>query len=137
MKTLDEVIKAFEYTYENDFFAWTYGVDALHYLKELRHILNNTVWIDSTKEENGYWKLPTLPETGNDPLTWNELKGMIGKPIWVERTEKYCVPHWAIIEDVIEWDSIPYGALLLQPNDEELYISDHAKTWQAYRKERK
>ena len=39
MKTLDEVIKAFEYTYENDPTAWTYGVDALHYLKEYQEHL--------------------------------------------------------------------------------------------------
>lgn len=40
MKSLDDVIKAFEYTYENDFLAWTYGVDALHYLKVLKDILD-------------------------------------------------------------------------------------------------
>ena len=92
--------------------------DALYYLKEYRELTKELV----------EW---------NEPLTWNELKDMIGKPIWVERTEKYCVPHWAIIENVIEWDSIPYGTLLLQPDDEELFLSDHAKTWQAYLKEQK
>lgn len=40
MKILDEVIKAFEYTYENDPIAWTYGVDALYYLKEYRKLLS-------------------------------------------------------------------------------------------------
>ena len=38
MKTLNEVIKAFEYTYENDPIAWSYGVDALNYLKELQEL---------------------------------------------------------------------------------------------------
>ena len=43
MKSLDEVIKAFEYTYENDPTAWTYGVDALHYLKEYRETKKHPV----------------------------------------------------------------------------------------------
>ena len=38
MRTLDEVIKAFEYTYENDPIAWTYGIDALHYLQEYKNL---------------------------------------------------------------------------------------------------
>ena len=87
MKTLKEVIKAYEiclninetschdcpYTEFDAEGKWACSLcgdcteDALHYLKELRHILDNTVWVESTKEEKGYWKLPTLPETGNDP----------------------------------------------------------------------
>ena len=72
--TLDGVITALEKvqdTWQNARNGLQYADfrDSLHYLKELRHILDNTVWVGSTKEENGYWKLPTLPETGNDPLT--------------------------------------------------------------------
>lgn len=120
MQTLNEVIELCEkalwcaYLPQDDT-TTTAGL-ALHYLKE---------YCELTKE---------LAEQ-NEPLTWNELKDMIGKPIWVERTEKYCVPHWAIIEDIVEWDSIDNSTLLLQPDDEELFLSDHAKTWQAYRKE--
>ena len=115
--------------------------DALYYLKEYSDDRKNFSEAISNcgKALNKYiMDIQALAQQEeNLPLTWNELKDMIGKPIWVERTEKYCVPHWAIIENVIEWDSIPYGTLLLQPDDEELYISDHAKTWRAYRKEQK
>lgn len=72
----------------------------------------------------------------NDPLTWDELKSMEGKPVWIERNEKYCYPRWFIIERIYKWDSIDDSTMLVQPDDEELFLSEHGKTWQAYRKER-
>lgn len=91
-KTLDEVIKALEwcisdteddcagcpYDKKEDGCHWR-NLDALHYLKELRHILDNAIWIEPTKEENGYWKLSTLPETENDLLTWDEILRLYSK----------------------------------------------------------
>ena len=138
MKTLDELINIFEKACDlerrcedcSGCLGHDYGCpndgadavpDALHYLKELRHILDNTVWVESTKEEKGYWKLPTLPETGNDPLTWDELKQMEGKPVWIEGSFITEGPHWIIVgpSHLYNGKIIGYG-----------------KTWQAYRKER-
>ena len=71
----------------------------------------------------------------NPPLTWDELKLMEGKPIWVVRTDKYWRSHWAIVEKVYKWDSINDSSVILQPEDEELFLSDQGETWQAYRLE--
>ena len=152
MKTLDEVIKAWSICFSENSRSDCTGCpyadedgeaacfnhdreDALHYLKELRHILDNTVWVGSTKEENGYWKLPTLPETGNDPLTWQELQQMVDKPVWVD-AESLPVgvsTHWK------DWYIIKSFS-----NDEFMYCNDgfewgkemQGRLWQAYRKER-
>ena len=151
MKTLDEVIKAIEYCknhnwcnecpyqpYQNEDIC--YEEDSLHYLKELRHILDNTVWIESSKEENGYWKLPTLPETGNDPLTWDDLKKMEGKPIWLEwlADDIWSDPNhreigtWWVVGEVRKNDII-----IAQYLDEaELCEDDLGVIWLAYSKEK-
>ena len=73
----------------------------------------------------------------NPPLDWEQLKQMEGKPVWVVRTEKYCDPHWAIVDKVYKWDSIDDSSAILKPDDEELFLSDLGKTWQAYRKEKR
>ena len=152
MNTLDEVIKALEICtsdrdgcgecpYDSVCDADKKWDDALYYLKELRHILDNTVWVGSTKEESGYWKLPTLPETGNDPLTWDELRQMEGKPVWVEflnydlwdDPEHHTSDSWWVVGEVRKDDII-----IAQYLDEaELCEEDLGDVWQAYRKERK
>lgn len=99
MKTLDEVIKAFEYTYENDPIAWTYGVDALHYLKEYQehmkwhayeeHCLDNEkkalqekkAEFDEVLTDYVALKQWWAEQQENPPLSWNELKEMKGKPV--------------------------------------------------------
>ena len=140
MKTLDEVVKAMEYCKNHN---WCdecpyqyedicYAEDSLHYLKELRHILDNTVWVGSSKEENGYWKLPTLPETGNDPLTWDELKKMEGKPIWLEWLSEDESSTWWVVGEVRKNDII-----IAQYLDEaELCKDDLGVIWLAYSKEK-
>ena len=70
MKTLDEVIKTYEYTYENDPIAWTYGVDALYYLKKLKRIEDKLERIALGNLED------TLSKMENPPLTLDELKSM-------------------------------------------------------------
>ena len=114
MRTLDEVIKAFEYTYENDPVAWTYGIDALHYLKEFKEL--SKMWNDRLDKENS-----------NSALTWDELKQMEGMPVWVE--EKGMLSIWIIIRDVTEnW---------LYSTDCNAYRhEEYGKIWQAYLKER-
>ena len=153
MKTLNEVIKTLElcsmddnpcdkcpYTEFDKNGEWAcsmcgdFAQDELHYLKELRHILDNIIWVESTKEENGYWKLPTLPETGNDPLTWDELKQMEGKPVWIEVDGNWWGKFWAFVETANEnyMNFFQKG----QEYPEDLWKRNMGKTWQAYRKER-
>lgn len=140
-KTLDEVIEAIEVCRDSYVAGKIIKSDGLHYLKELRHILANTVWVGSTKEENGYWKLPTLPETGNDPLTWEDLKSMEGKPVWIEllnddiwEDPSHGVDsEWWVIGEVRKDDII----LATYLDEMELCEEDIGVIWQAYMKERK
>ena len=146
MKTLNEVIKANECCDHGELDSkcedCPYNgigaccaereTDVLYYLKTIETTEN--LYHDAvnklSKWEDEDWKDRYLP------LTWDELKQMRGKPVWVVRTEKYCIPHWAIVEKVYEWDSIDVNSVLLQPEDEELFLSDQGKIWQVYRKER-
>lgn len=147
MKTLNEVIKNLEDGTEHlsamliSRETWS---DALHYLKNYR---DTKKWLDLEKRNyaeavkncerpKAKYTQMILDMNRNGPLTWDELKQMEGKPVWVVRTEKYCVPHWAIVDKVYKWDSIDDSSAILQPEDEELFLSDQGKTWQAYRKER-
>lgn len=115
MRTLDEVIKALEdCEVRGGFFDWKYGIsDALHYLKEYRKLDS----LDAV----------AFPEDDNPALSWNELKQMEGKPVWIE--EKDMPSTWIIIWDVTEnW---------LYPTGCDAYRHDeYGNSWQAYRKER-
>lgn len=135
MKTLDEVIKAFEYTYENDPIAWTYGVDALHYLKALKDILDplkvKKISHEITCPQCNSVIAILLPES-KEPLTWDELKAMEGKPVWVEN--KRFGNHWYLNRGIKDESCMyfvgHYGENVL------LYNDDLGSIWQAYRKER-
>ena len=114
MKRLDEVIKACEETVsdvdrgvdiEGCYLGATETKDALYYLNEYATSLHN------------------------EPLTWSELKQMIGKPVWVEIGDGS--KGWVIIRKINE-------AGILFGSDgfigiECLYGMD--ATWKAYRKE--
>lgn len=74
-------------------------------------------------------------EKQNDPLTWDELRTMEGKPVWVE-AESISVgvsPYWK------DWYIIKSFS-----DDEFMYCNDgyewaketQGRMWQAYRKER-
>lgn len=158
MRTLDEVIKNFEIcrkarlnliscdgcTYaigDNDFCIDCNEIDVLEWLKGYQKHIE----LDKLRDKYGETSQITCPKChsefvilpdANNPLTWDELKQMEGKPVWLERTEKYCYPRWVIIERIYEWDSIDDSTMIVQPDDEELFLSEHGETWQAYRKER-
>lgn len=79
----------------------------------------------------------------NKPLTWENLKSMEGKPVWVEEIEDYKIlfGQWDIISGFgysENFDLIDYENPII-----DFYISGNrtkfglGKTWQAYRKERK
>lgn len=152
MKTLDEVIKGFECCQEINCAECPYANwdntdvvhcndtkkddDALHYLLEYRtekQILNDR------KEHYEYWEHKYYAELEkNDPLSWDELKTMEGKPVWVEYNLHLSDRDarsrmWIIVQKIMPW----------RQDDELIYYSgfvfgkkEQGKTWQAYRKER-
>lgn len=133
MKTLDEVIKAIEYCTEIDDYCCEccpgfeepdcyVPKDALQYLKEFQGL--SKMWND---------KLDTEQE--NPPLTWDELKQMEGKPVWIEM-DGY-KPSWGIVMNQDKRN----GRLMLCGYDEaairiEINEEGEGNGWQAYRKER-
>ena len=138
MKTLDEVIKAYEiclninetscrdcpYTEFNAEGKWACSLcgdcteDVLHYLKEYRDTKNA---LDAERVEI----------SDNPPLTWDELKIMLGQSVWF----------------VYDWNNIHYkGWILLDHMVEDIFIIDakdewalsevNMDKWKAYQKER-
>lgn len=149
MKTLDEVIKAYEYCIDNNYRdcrGCPYGcedgesdcanaeekTDALHYLKEYQKIE------DEYEELKDWW---AEEHAENVPLTWDELKGMEGKPVWIEllNHDMWDDPshrvdsEWWVIGEVRKDDII----LATYLDEMELCEEDINVLWQAYRKERK
>ena len=131
MKTLDEVIKELKTIYdryeaEGCFYCsfqrecasgYCYLADALHYLKELRDMtdipmeyfesggtsqkLRNTSQITCPKCHSEFVILPEA----NNPLTWEELKQMEGKPVWVEWT-KTEESYWCFVGEWFDDDEM-------------------------------
>ena len=94
--------------------------DALHYLRVYRERQKNLDQFEA------YKLALNLRELGNDPLDWDELKLMKGKPVWVDSDNK---GHWNIIREVTDCHVIfeigmPYHKCW------------QGDLWQAYRKER-
>lgn len=104
--TLDETIAELE---DEGLFA-----NALYYLKEYRAKL-----------------VQNSGELGNDPLTWDELKQMEGKPVWVEAD--YFEKGWFLVDASLAdiWVT-GYDCAEHQLREEGIGVS-----WKAYRKERK
>ena len=158
MKTLDEVIdnitkqSALEIRDvkkpEKDRF-WvdreTYN-DALYYLRmyysdkvqwesDRKHYED---WIEQYKDSKNKHQQAVTEMLKNPPLSWDELKQMEGKPVWMELTYpegKYF--HWGIIYD---FQKVGYEFMLLRGFSEldpfGVMGKEQGKTWQAYRKER-
>lgn len=142
MKTLDEVLKSYELScgkkdcsqcpYDDEcsdhFTCECYERmnDTLHYLKEYRDYRNS----DKTVIEND-----SVSDAENEPLTWEELCKMEGKPVWVE--DNLDVPeditkYWAVVKKFEKAECFEYVVL-----DDLCYGErEHGKVWQAYRKER-
>lgn len=133
MKSLGEVIKAYEYCINNNYRdcrGCPYGCedgesgctnaeeknDALHYLKEYRKMDS----LDAV----------ALAKDDNPPLSWDELKTMEGKPAWVECVAK----RWIVIADFREDVN---GAEYFEATDGGRFLAKtQGDLWQAYRKER-
>ena len=127
MKTLDEVTKALSICgrhpdckgcpYENVSYPTEIGntckdimhYDALYYMQDRS---------DECQE-------------ANSPLTWDELREMEGKPVWVEFEKNG--NHWLIITDIKSNGAVGRG---VYGENVPLYKDRIGTDWQAYRKER-
>ena len=120
MYSLDQVIRFLEQKQQTE--DWNIRDEAIAYLKGYREIL----------PEYSQMKLNAV----NAPLTWEELKQMEGKPVWVEGSHGCIYDHksWALIS--------------FDKNDDmkcQLYDScefwigkeDYGTDWNAYRKEKR
>lgn len=135
MKTLDEVITAHEFCVNASitgavceecpaFAKPDCGIreDALHYLKEYREKLDTESALPDYYELVDFW----AEQQANPPLTWEQLKQMEGKPVWVEP-----VKEWMLITEI---DKEEDQVWLLSLDGQDYDFGSH--NWQAYRKER-
>ena len=156
MKTLDEVIEAQERceTYPNCHFCYLHSGpmcewirDALHYLKEYRSDKamweadrkGYSDWIEQYKESREKHQQAVIELKKNPPLTWDELKQMAGKPVWVEADHAFIqYTGWVLLDKIKEDDPDFTGVKFTCPDRSEFFLlADFiSKTWQAYRKER-
>lgn len=142
MKTLDEVIDSFEKACDlerrcegcSGCLDKEYGCpndgaecvpDALEYLKKLKRIEAKIEKIAIGNVED------TLSKMDNPPLTWEQLKQMEGKPVWIEFEKNG--NHWLIITDIKSNGAVGRG---VYGENAPLYKDRIGTDWQAYRKER-
>ena len=123
MRTLDEVIKLFE-AFSNKRYDLYEGpaqstvTDALHYLKHLQE----------------YYEMSREHHEPNPALTWEQLKQMEGKPVWIEflNDEGEWNGEWCLVESS---NNILCEILRCKMSWWGLRKITLGKTWQAYRKE--
>lgn len=138
MKSLDEVIElnenilTFAYLPKDDT-TTTAGL-SLFYLREYREIKNHLACMNNAEIRGDSTQI-----INNPPLTWDELKQMEGKPVWIEGTHH---KHWCIIKGIARKDlsEMEYITLAYLNNKNRIVTYDRRKgnfdvTWQAYRKE--
>ena len=138
MKMLNEVIKAFECcshddrcencTYNGIACTLERDTDALHYLKtiETTENLYHDAVNELSKWEDEDWKDRHLP------LTWDELKTMKGKPVWVHLFGSG-LGEWNLIHAQLDnqiWFTDGNGYIY------DMHEEKQGKTWQVYRKEK-
>lgn len=128
MKTLDEVIIMCKEKNHLDYDGLCNIInDALFYLQEYKGL--SKMWNDKLDKEQN-----------NPPLSWEELKKLKGKPVWVE--EKYSFldewyGQWEVIDDFFWEEPYFYGVPYVSMTDKENRRKDDlGKKWNAYRKER-
>ena len=145
MKTLDEVIDKFEkcdleVCCENCPYSTEQCVcdpDALYYLKEYKNTDENykQAMAHVTEVIDYYEKMVAdYLSVNNPPLTWDELRTMVGKPVWMQWTVMgvWAYGDWNLIQDADE-DRIWFVDKDGETFDEEKEI--HGNLWRAYRKE--
>ena len=126
MKTLDDVI--------TDLGDATEHLCSMMVSKETWH--DALEWLKCYQTHIELDKLRDKCEAKNDPLTWDELKTMEGKPVWVEGAGY--VGSWYIVECFDDNGGTEY--VLLCGNQywkSDMKDEEDGVSWQAYRKERK
>ena len=130
MKTLDEVIRWYENRKDTLIGKATREEmedSVLHYLKEYRDAYGNVI----ASMNHHLRKIHELEQ--NDPLTWDELRQMVGKPVWVEgRSLDGDYKFWCIVgkTDVLD------RYIHLREHGHNNWKDTYGDWWQAYRKER-
>lgn len=132
---------------------WGNFSDALFYLQQYRHQIDDlertkkmcfafvgSKMIEAEKQGRAVFcpncgeEYIVLPES-NEPLSWEELREMEGKAVWVERDVCTGIDsggQWMLVGTVTdEYASLCKGRF------EEWEAEDYISVWQAYRKERK
>ena len=144
-KTLDEVIEYFNNQCKMRHVYLTEDADArfaeaLHYLKEYKNTDENykKAIAHVTEVIDHYEKMVAdYLAVNNPPLTWDELKQMEGKPVWVEYGIGFNQKRWVVIHSFHNTGSFCYMNVSGNYPDT-FWQKDMGEDefWQAYRKER-
>ena len=149
MMTLDDVISKIELAWvcpssdEGSEYCDLMEVrdDALHYLKEYKNTDENykKAIAHVTEVIDHYEKMVADYLSVNNPaLTWDELRTMEGKPVWIEADNgQEQFKHWFIIDEFTFSDIPGLQIMWCLNNSFRFWEADIGKTWQAYRKEKK
>ena len=132
MKTLDEVIEACE---SQSVISGMVLEDVVHYLKEYQCQVKNFDY-DELQELRDWYAEEKL----NPALSWDELRQMAGKPVWLEynfrigdKEFRDKSKRWCIIREFEPWEGTE---IAITENGFVLSKREQIKDWQAYRKER-
>ena len=137
MKTLDEVIDEAPYTqtpWEADAFLYLkmYRSDKIQWEADRKLLADNQEQVAETRQKYIDKLVELEIGTMNDPLTWDELKLMKGKPVWIELLEN----GWKGWDVIAGFDEDDFGVAMVTVHNDDYYKLDLGKRWQAYRKER-
>lgn len=133
MKTLDEVIIALEVCTSGYCSHPKHGdcpyLDERNDCDTRQRKLDALQWLKGYKAHIELDRLRDKCEAKNDPLTWDELRTMDGKPVWVENQfyKRWLIAYKVNREDII-FDGNGFYT--------QAFSADYGKAWQAYRKER-
>lgn len=135
MRTLKEVIAILAEGIA-DVEAYDAVDDALYYLREYQQYQN-------TPSRNGHMALVDYFEElqKNEPLTWEELKQMVGKPIWIEYDNRGIEilsepKQWVIISLIDNTSVMPEISLVGKWKTFWMQKEFMGKHWNAYKKEK-
>lgn len=125
MKTLDEVMNALKNCGRHPKSCVGCPYESVSYVTKIGNTCIDVMHYDAL-----YYMQDRIDECqqANPPLTWDELKGMEGKPVWVEPANEWILISFAgenrifFIEKTCNEYSFPK--------------EEYPERWQAYRKER-
>ena len=124
MKTIDEVISFLEDRQKTE--DWNVRDDAIQHLREFKELIK--MWNDKLDKEQE-----------NPPLTWEQLKQMEGKPVFVEVNDGE-FKKWFIVGHFFSWfekeDFDAHVNLYKCGGAMEFCKESYGDWWRAYRKEK-